>query len=56
VRLVAGPLVKRADVADQVEGGPGAVAGDEQVPAAPGRDLGDRGVQDFDVVCGGVVG
>ena len=46
--------VQRGDVADQVQGGARAVAGDQQVAPVPGRELRDRLVEDLDVVDGGV--
>ena len=38
--------VELGDVVDQVEGGAGAIAGDQQIPPVRVRDLGDRLVQD----------
>ena len=46
--------VQRGDVADQVQGGARAIAGDQQVPPVPGRELRDRLVEHLDVIEGGV--
>ena len=46
--------VQRGDVADQVQGGARAIAGDQQVPPVPGRELRDRLVEYLDVIDRGV--
>ena len=46
--------VQRGDVVDQVQGGARTVAGDQQVPPVPGRELRDRLVEHLDVIDRGV--
>ena len=46
--------VALGDVFDQIQGGARTVAGDQQIPPIPGRDLGDRLAEYLDVIARGV--
>ncbi len=54
VHRATGSGVQRGEVIHDLVAGSGAVDGDQQIPPVGGGDLGDRGVQDRDVVGAGI--